>query len=65
MNIIFLSSISDKIMAVFSAPGYAQFYAHNGGVIKVNEDLVCQFYIILLSKSKQRQSRSQNFSFKK
>ena len=46
-----------KLVTVFSAPNYVGEFDNNGGILEVNEDLVCSFHIINPISTKQKKNK--------
>ena len=46
-----------KLVTVFSAPNYCGEFDNNGGILEVNEDLICKFHVINPISYKQKKKR--------
>ena len=46
-----------KMITLFSAPNYMNIFDNNGGVLHVNEDLICSLHILKSSYSREKNKR--------
>ena len=52
-----------RLVTIFSAPNYMGEFDNNGGILSINEDLLCSFHIInpIFSKEKKKKEKINKF----
>ena len=52
-----------RLVTIFSAPNYMGEFNNNGGILSINQDLLCSFHIInyIFSKEKKKKEKINKF----
>ena len=49
-----------KLITIFTAPNYMGEFDNNGGILEVNEDMICSLHILKPSKNLNNKKRRIN-----